>query len=339
MRRQPVVMRSSPPEHADSYHSRRRQDSCCGRDKANISSVAETLPEVWGFLQKLNAGVNAGTIKSTDELIKRCRAFYTAERMAKIEAVVPGWKHMASFDDGKTLWHINVAMLALLQLDEYRSMSPGRQAVEQWIVFLHDIAKEPEAGRDHRHSFRSAALAGRILPKLGFPVTAAYSSEFQDWFNLTDTATRLDEAKVPIQDNSKLPKILSGARRIFAEPTRTAVSAIALHQSITSLAAWPVKAPLTDDQVMAYVGKEIVPALLVLTLADSGGWNLFDPPTLDSMYKETRAVFRDLPRSPSSRQSRSQQVTILQGSGPSVRQPRDRSAIGVKVIRWARRDA
>src|SRR5258707_15423957 len=26
--------------------------------------------------------------------------------------------------------------------------------------------------------------------------------------------------------------------------------------------------------------------------ADSGGWNLFDPPTLESMYKETRAVFR-----------------------------------------------
>jgi hypothetical protein len=28
-----------------------------------------------------------------------------------------------------------------------------------------------------------------------FPVTAAYPSEFQDWFNLTDTATRFDEAQ------------------------------------------------------------------------------------------------------------------------------------------------
>ena len=114
------------------------------------------------------------------------------------------------------------------------------------------------------------------------------------------SCVQFDEAqKLQVQDNSKLPRILSGARRIFAEPTRTAVSVIALHQSITSLAAWPVKAPLTDDQVMAYVDKDIFPALLVLTLADSGGWNLFDPPTLESMYKETRAVFRDLPRSPS----------------------------------------
>lgn len=268
--------------------------------KAEISSITETLPELWLFLEKLSAGVKAGTIRSTEQLIERCQEFYTAERMAEIEAVVPGWKHMASFEHGKTLWHINVAMVALLQLDEYRSMSPSQQTVQQWVVFLHDVAKEPVGGRDHRHSFRSAAHAGRIMPKLGFPVTAAYPSEFQDWFNLTDTATRFDEAQdLEIQDNSKLPRILGGAKRIFAEPTRTAVSVIALHQSITSLAAWPVKAPLTDDQVMAYVDKDIFTALLALTLADSGGWNLFDPPTLEAMYKETRAVFHDLPRSPS----------------------------------------
>ena len=80
-------------------------------------------------------------------------------------------------------------MVALLQLDEYLSMSPSQQTVQQWVVFLHDVAKEPVGGRDHRHSFRSAAHAGGIIPQLGFPVTAAYTSEFQNWFNLTDTAT------------------------------------------------------------------------------------------------------------------------------------------------------
>ena len=272
----------------------------CNKQEGTILSIAEKLPEVWLFLDKLNAGVNSGAIKSAEDFTERCRKFYTPDRMAEIEAVVPGWRHMASFEDGKTLWHVNVAMVALLQLDEYRSMSPGQQTVQQWIVFLHDVGKEPGSGRDHRHSFRSAAQAGRIMPKLGFPVTAAYPREFQHWFKLTDTATRFDEVqKLEIQDNSKLSKILGGAKRVFAEPTRTAVCAIALHQSITSLAAWPVKAPLSDDQVAAYVDKDILPALLVLMLADSGGWNLFDRPTLDSMYKETRTVFRDLPRPPS----------------------------------------
>lgn len=59
-----------------------------------------------------------------------------------------------------------------------------------------------------------------------------------------------------------------------------------------------MESPLTDDQVMAYVDNDIFTSLLALTLADSVGWNLFDPPTLESMYKETRALFRHLPRSP-----------------------------------------
>jgi len=267
---------------------------------AEIPSIRERLPAVWLFLEQLHAAVEAGTIRSTDQAIGRCRDFYTADQMAKIEAIIPGWKHMASFDDGRTLWHVNLAMVALLQLSEYRSLSPGQQAVHQWIVFLHDLAKEPVTGRDHRHPFRSAAQAGRVLPANGFPVTAAYESEFMDWFTLTERATRFDASRqFEIQDNRKLPGILSGARRIFAEPTRTVVVAIALHQSITSLAAWPVQAPLTRDQVRSYIDGSVVEPLLTLTLADTGGWNLFDPPTLASMYRETRAVFRNLPRSPS----------------------------------------
>jgi len=72
---------------------------------------------------------------------------------------------------------------------------------------------------------------------------------------------------VHIHDNRKLPDILGGAR-IVAEPTRTSVSVIALHQSIASVAAWPVKAPLTDDLVAAYVDDDVFPALLAMTLAD-----------------------------------------------------------------------
>jgi hypothetical protein len=268
--------------------------------KAEIPAIREKLPALWLFLEGLSAEIEAGRIGSTEQLIGRCQEFYTADRMATIEAAIPGWKRMASFDGGKTLWHVNAAMVALLQLAEYRSLSPSQQTVQQWIVLLHDLAKEPAGGRDHRHTFRSAAQAGRVLPMIGFPKTAAYESEFADWFNLTDSATRFDAGHhFDIQDNRKLPRILGGARRIFAEPTRTAVAAIALHQSITSLAAWPVQAPLTADQVKAYVDAPLVAPLLTLTLADTGGWNLFDPPALASMYRETRAVFRGLSRAPS----------------------------------------
>ncbi len=266
------------------------------REVPSLPSIEETLPDLWRFLGELDAGIDAGTYESTEALIARCRQFYTPEQMAEIETSIPGWGHMASFADGKTLWHVNVAMLALLRLDEYRSMTPDERKVIEWTVLLHDIAKEPVDGRDYRHPFRSAAVAGRILPELGFPVTAAYSSGFEGWFELTDTATRHDaDQNLELMDNDRLPAILAGIDRSFAEPTRAAVAAIALHQSITSLAAWPVKTPLTDEQVATHVDEEVRPVLAVLTLADSGGWNLFDPPTREAMYEETRTVFRDLP--------------------------------------------
>ena len=98
--------------------------------KAKVSSIAEALPEVWRFIQRLTEHVNTDAIRSTEELTKRCREFYTAKRMTEIDRILPGWKHMASFEDGKTLWHVNEAMVALLQLDEYRSMASPQQTVQ-----------------------------------------------------------------------------------------------------------------------------------------------------------------------------------------------------------------
>lgn len=261
-----------------------------------VTPVSARLPDLWGFVQELDAAVARGEIGTTEQLIARCRAFYTADQIDKVEAVIPGWRHMASFDNSKTLWHVNVAILALMRLEEYQAAPPERQALLQWLVLLHDIAKEPVGGRDHRHSFRSAAHVGRLLPGLGFPVSEDYRAEFAAWFALTDTAVKLaGPEQLPIQDNARLPGILAGIARLFPEPSRTLVTAIALHQSITSLAAWPVASPMTREDTAAALYPELMEPLLALTLADSGGWNLFEPATLAAMTTETRGVFAGLP--------------------------------------------
>lgn len=205
---------------------------------SGVRAMGEVLPEVWQYLLELDADVRANRITSTEALIARCRAFYAPERMTFLDTVIPGFAHMALFENGKTLWHVNVAMVALPQLDEYLAMTPTQKHVQEWIVFLRDTAKEPAGGRDHRHSFRSGAHAGRILPELGFPVTDAYVKEFEAWSALTNGTVLFDAAReFPIQDNAKLPSILGGMRSIFAEPTLTAVAVITLNQSMTSLAA------------------------------------------------------------------------------------------------------
>ncbi len=69
------------------------------------------------------------------------------------------------------------------------------------------------------------------------------------------------------------------------------LKAIAMHQSVTVLEDWPSLAPLTPEQEVAFITPGVASLQLPLMLADSGGWNLFDPPTLGEMYADTRRVF------------------------------------------------
>jgi hypothetical protein len=241
-------------------------------NKAEIPSIAEKLPDLWLFLEKLDAAVKSGTIRSTEQLIERCKEFYTAERMAKIEAVVPGWTHMASFEQGKTLWHINVAMVALLQLDEYRSMSPIQQTV-QWIV-LTTWPRNRLVGAIIDTASAQRRTQDESCPR-SIPGDRRLSIRVPGVVNLQ--TMRCNSRRRTGDQDSTLPRTSSPgrsspSRRDSGHHNRTA----SVHNI---LAAWPVKAPLTDDQVIAYVDKDLVTTLLPLTLADSAGWNLFEPKT------------------------------------------------------------
>ncbi len=255
--------------------------------------LQEVLPLVAQLLDDLDDAVRTGAITSTDEFTAECRLRWDEALLAHVDAVLPHWSTMASYADGKTLWHVTIAMVALLRLDDYLAAGEHEQHLMEWTVFLHDIAKEPtEERRDHRHAFRSAALAARYLPRLGFATTNAFATEFESWFATADNAYREDEdAGEPVQDNRFLAEILAGADRIFEPDGARLIKAIAMHQSVTVLEEWPSLAPLTAEQEQQFVTPQVASLQRPLMLADSGGWNLFDPPTLLAMYDETRRVF------------------------------------------------
>ena len=109
-------------------------------------------------------------------------AAYFGYKDDQIDGVVPGWRAMSSYGEGVTLRHTARALVAMLDLSEYQTASARDQQLMEWMVLVHDIAKEPRPGiRDHRHAFRSAAQAGIVLPRVGFQVTDAYAAEFDAW--------------------------------------------------------------------------------------------------------------------------------------------------------------
>ncbi len=162
------------------------------------------------------------------EFVRRCRNFYSQSTMAEIDDAIHGWSTMASHLDGITLWHTTAALTSLQKLDEYKAATQRVRDLMDWSVLLHDLAKEPGNGRDHPHAFRSAAAAGRVLPRIGFNVTKAWKSEFETWFTLTDSAHRFDSTSSDfVQDNDKLAAIISGADRLYGEDSAIVLKAIA----------------------------------------------------------------------------------------------------------------
>jgi len=57
------------------------------------------------------------------------------------------------------------------------------------------------------------------------------------------------------------------------------LKAVLFHWSFTTVKEWPCAAPLTADEVSAYLDDELLQILGPLILADSDSWNLFDHET------------------------------------------------------------
>ena len=263
-----------------------------------VPSLDDRISFLDQFILGLVQDYRSGKINSWAELDKIVKVFFTSERRKEMEAILPGWHKMASYDDGITLVHVMCAFLGLYRMPEFLSMSKMQQQMMKWIIFLHDIEKEPQQGkRDHAHAFRSAVTAARKLPSLGFPITSDYDSSIEDWSELTRTAVTLTEdSPDQIQDNRKLPEILSGIEKMFGPKSAGAliIKTILFHLSV-DMQLWPPAAPLTTEEVAKYFDRELIPLLRVMNLCDSEGWSMFHE-SRNELRNDTLEAFKQIER-------------------------------------------
>src|SRR5262249_44202275 len=142
-------------------------------------------------------------------------------------------------------------------LPEYQQTTPEQKLLLEWMVLLHDIAKEAHPGKhDYIHAFRSAAIAGKVLAQAGFTATDAYATSIDEWFRLTHDAISYHEGHAEnIQDNRKLPQIMTGIDQLYGDnaPAGWVIKAILLHLSIVTDPGYPIVAPLTDSEIREYI--------------------------------------------------------------------------------------
>jgi hypothetical protein len=264
----------------------------------NVPQLGSQLPELVTFINVLVQDYALGKFDSWQRFAEAVKAFFLPAKMKQIETVIPGWLRMAGFAEGATLVHVAAALTALHLAPEYRQASLEQKAICQWIILLHDIGKEIHSGeRDNIHAFRSAVLAAKALPRLGFSVTSDYTDQIQAWSDLTDSAVIQDSDKgVLIQDNQKLPEILAGIDRLFGRNTAPTyiVKAILFHLSINTIQKWPQAAPVSALEIKRSIEADLLPYVRLIMLIDSDAWELFNEEIRRKQRREVLFAFQTI---------------------------------------------
>lgn len=257
-----------------------------------IPKVETCLPELMPFIASLAEVFTRGELNAWPAMAELVNQFFTPPIMQKVNNIVPGWVEMASYNQGVTLVHVTAVLTSLVMCPEFQTASPEQQALMKWIVLFHDVAKKPYGGkRDFIHGFRSAAVAGRALPQLGFDLQD--STDLEAWALLTDNAITHADGE-DIQDNRQLPQIISGIDRIFGHhsPAALVIKTVLFHMSIDVLAQWPQTAPLTDAEIQQYIDEPLLPLLKIMNMVDNDAWGFFEADRKQRERAETLAVFQ-----------------------------------------------
>lgn len=252
------------------------------RHKNMFPLIENTIPDFMEFVESLAKQYSSGKLISDSDIEIKVREKFTSAYMDEMDTKILGWREMSEYADGKTLVHVISAFIALLSSEEYKCATSEQKDLLKWIILLHDIGKQIQKGqRDSTHAFRSAAILGKILPKLGFDYMNGPIEKHKrlanDWSRLTEFA-KIERNDEWIQDNSKVGEIVDGIEKLFgADNVASAIIKTTLfHQSLESEKDWPCPAPLSDDDIKRFIDDQLLQLLKIMKVADSAAWNLFD---------------------------------------------------------------
>jgi hypothetical protein len=258
------------------------------------------LPELVVFTKHLANDYQSGSLPDLHTFNQKVRSFYTPDMMTKIDAVVPGWIHMASYADQQTLIHVTSVLVALYLLPEYQAASAEQKIIMEWMVMFHDVAKKAERNKhDYVHGFVSAAIAGPALAPIGFLTRPDFATRISAWKTLTENALIYATAHhETIQDNTKLPDIVSGIDALYGQHSDAAliVMGVLFHMSIYTDPSYPTLAPLTEPEIKRYIDRQFFPILKAMMLVDSDAWTLYDPAERQRQKEPTLEAFDNIAR-------------------------------------------
>jgi hypothetical protein len=266
-----------------------------------IPRLALSIPRIWTLAQEVAEALKAGTYTRWPPLLAWLEILTEPDWIDDIDHLAPGWRKIATIKNGLTAKHTLLVLAICLNLPEYAAAGEVTRYEIEWAAILHDLDKEYPANgkKDASHAFRSAAMAAKALPGLGFPLQpGANFSELDQWAGLLIASQRAVDGQ-NVHDHTHLPEILSGLRRLWGDetPASRILKAILFHQSLPTLVDWTNPVLLNDDELRAALTLRDMDVLGPLLIADSDAWNLFDQPRfayLDELRKNITQTRKQL---------------------------------------------
>ena len=257
--------------------------------RENLITVENKLPDFWQLSRETASDLQSGKFSDWEPLIKRISPLLEQDFIESMETIIPGWRKIATLNDGQTAKHTLLVFATCLNLPEYRQAEEQTRMEIEWTALLHDLDKD-RARKDTAHPFRSAAVVARIMPEIGFELSPDVDrTDLEAWSNLVMSAQRPDGERM-IHDHSYLREIIAGLHNCWGYDTSAArvLKAVLLHQSLPTLKDWSNAVLLTDEELSYSLTLKDMDVLGPILIADSDSWNIFDKPRM-SYLAELRA--------------------------------------------------
>ena len=243
-----------------------------------MPTPSSILPELWTQVERLAHELEVGTYADWASLTVRLGFLNDPNLINLLNTRIPGWHNIAAINNGITARHTILVFATCLNLPEYKEKPPQTQSEIQWAVLLHDIDKNVSSGKDTSHPFRSAAVAVKAMPGLGFELQPNVTlKDIEGWSELVMSAQHEVNGQVQ-HDHTNLKEIIEGLHRQWGEETSAnrILKAVLFHQSLPTLKDWTNPVLLNDEELRTSLTLKDMNILAPLLVADSDSWNIFD---------------------------------------------------------------
>ena len=88
-----------------------------------IPKVEDHLPDFINFVRRLSEAFKNGEFREWDDIDSRVNTFFTPEASNNMNKLIPGWKTMASYQNGRTQTHTVCVLIAMYSLPEFMFFS------------------------------------------------------------------------------------------------------------------------------------------------------------------------------------------------------------------------